>query len=96
MVQKARMRPDLVRQVMDNFRREGLAATYNKVRDRLDNYREEPGYSSAGVVVESDGGLIHQNWRPCRLRRRRLCRARRDRFDSAQSGGKSAGRGGPG
>jgi len=52
MVQKARMRPDLVRQVMDNFRREGLVATYNKVRDRLDNYKDL-GYSSAGVVVES-------------------------------------------
>ena len=52
MVQKARMRPDLVRQVMDNFRREGLVATYNKVRDRLDNFKDL-GYSSAGVVVES-------------------------------------------
>ena len=52
MVQKARMRPDLVRQVIDNFRREGLVATYNKVRDRLDNYKDL-GYSSAGVVVES-------------------------------------------
>jgi len=52
MVQKARMRPDLVRQVMDNFRREGLVATYNKVRDRLDNYKDL-GYSSAGVVAES-------------------------------------------
>jgi predicted dehydrogenase/threonine dehydrogenase-like Zn-dependent dehydrogenase len=52
MVQKARMRPDLVRQVMDNFRREGLVATYNKVRDRLDNYKDL-GYSSAGVVIES-------------------------------------------
>jgi predicted dehydrogenase/threonine dehydrogenase-like Zn-dependent dehydrogenase len=52
MVQKARMRPDLVRQVMDNVRREGLAATYSKVRDRLDNYKDL-GYSSAGVVIES-------------------------------------------
>lgn len=52
MVQKARMRPDLVRQVMDNFRREGLVATYNKVRDRLDNFKDL-GYSSAGTVVES-------------------------------------------
>src|SRR5438094_5579878 len=52
MVQKARMRPDLARQVMDNFRREGLVATYNKVRDRLDNYKDL-GYSSAGVVVDS-------------------------------------------
>jgi predicted dehydrogenase/threonine dehydrogenase-like Zn-dependent dehydrogenase len=52
MVQKARMRPDLVRQVMDNFRREGLVATYNKVRDRLDNFKDL-GYSTAGTVVES-------------------------------------------
>lgn len=52
MVQKARMRPDLVRQVMDNVRREGLMATYGKVRDRLDNYKDL-GYSSAGVVIES-------------------------------------------
>jgi predicted dehydrogenase/threonine dehydrogenase-like Zn-dependent dehydrogenase len=51
-VQKARMRPDLVRQVIDNYRREGLVATYNKVRDRLDNFKDL-GYSSAGVVVES-------------------------------------------
>lgn len=52
MIQKARMRPDLVRQVLDNFRREGLVATYNKVRDRLDDFKDL-GYSSAGVVVES-------------------------------------------
>ena len=52
MVQKARLRPDLVRQVMDNVQREGLLATYKKVQDRLDNYKEL-GYSSAGVVVES-------------------------------------------
>jgi polar amino acid transport system substrate-binding protein len=52
MIQKARMRPDLVRQVLDNFHREGLVATYNKVRDRLDNFKDL-GYSSAGVVVES-------------------------------------------
>ncbi|MGO9085216.1 MAG: bi-domain-containing oxidoreductase [Terriglobales bacterium] len=52
MIQKARMRPDLVRQVLDNFHREGLVATYNKVRDRLDDFKDL-GYSSAGVVVES-------------------------------------------
>lgn len=57
MVQKARMRPDLVRQVMDNFRREGLLATYNKVRDRLDNYKDL-GYSCAGVVIESGVGDV--------------------------------------
>lgn len=52
LVGKARSRPDLVRQVLDNARREGLQATYAKVRNRLDNYKEL-GYSSAGVVVES-------------------------------------------
>ena len=52
MIQKARIRPDLVRQVLDNFHREGLVATYKKVRDRLDDFKDL-GYSSAGVVVES-------------------------------------------
>jgi len=52
MVQKARLRPDLVRQVLDNVNREGLVATYKKVQDRLDNYKDL-GYSSAGIVVES-------------------------------------------
>jgi predicted dehydrogenase/threonine dehydrogenase-like Zn-dependent dehydrogenase len=52
MVQKARLRPDLVRQVLDNVNREGLLATYKKVQDRLDNYKDL-GYSSAGIIVES-------------------------------------------
>jgi predicted dehydrogenase/threonine dehydrogenase-like Zn-dependent dehydrogenase len=52
MIQKARLRPDLVRQVLDNVNREGLVATYKKVKDRLDNFKEL-GYSSAGVVIES-------------------------------------------
>jgi predicted dehydrogenase/threonine dehydrogenase-like Zn-dependent dehydrogenase len=52
MLQKARLRPDLVRQVLDNFNREGALATYKKVRDRLDNFKDL-GYSSAGIVVES-------------------------------------------
>ena len=52
MLEKARLRPDLVRQVINNVHREGLLATYKKVRDRLDNFRDL-GYSCAGVVVES-------------------------------------------
>jgi polar amino acid transport system substrate-binding protein len=52
MLQKARLRPDLVRQVLDSVHREGLLATYKKVRDRLDDFKEL-GYSCAGVVVES-------------------------------------------
>jgi predicted dehydrogenase/threonine dehydrogenase-like Zn-dependent dehydrogenase len=52
LLQKARLRPDLVRQVLDNFQRDGLLATYKKVQDRLDSFKEL-GYSSAGVVIES-------------------------------------------
>lgn len=52
MAQKARLRPDLVQQVLDNVHREGLLATYKKVHDRLDIYKDL-GYSSAGIVVES-------------------------------------------
>ncbi len=52
MMQKARLRPDLVRQVMDNITREGVVATYKKVQRRLDNYKEL-GYSSSGVVIET-------------------------------------------
>jgi polar amino acid transport system substrate-binding protein len=49
---KARSRPDLLRQVLDNAKREGFLATYHKVQNRLDNYKQL-GYSSAGVVIES-------------------------------------------
>ena len=52
MIGKAKSRPDLVKQVMDNVKKEGLMATYNKVQNRLDNYKEL-GYSTAGVVIES-------------------------------------------
>jgi predicted dehydrogenase/threonine dehydrogenase-like Zn-dependent dehydrogenase len=52
LVGKAKSRPDLVKQVMDNVKKEGLKATYDKVQNRLDNYKEL-GYSSAGVVMES-------------------------------------------
>lgn len=52
MLGKAKSRPDLVKQVMDNAKREGIVATINKVKNRLDNYKEL-GYSCAGVVIES-------------------------------------------
>jgi predicted dehydrogenase/threonine dehydrogenase-like Zn-dependent dehydrogenase len=52
MLRKARLRPDLVRQVIDHVHRDGLLATFKKVHYRLDNFKEL-GYSSAGVVVES-------------------------------------------
>jgi len=49
---KALRRPDQVRKVLDTIRREGLASTMRKVRDRLDADRPL-GYSSAGIVLES-------------------------------------------
>jgi len=52
-VGKARSRPDLVRQVVESAKREGVVSTYRKVQNRLDNVKEL-GYSSAGVVLESD------------------------------------------
>lgn len=53
LIGKAKMRPDLVKQVLENIKREGLIATYKKVMNRLDNYKEL-GYSSAGIVLESN------------------------------------------
>jgi predicted dehydrogenase/threonine dehydrogenase-like Zn-dependent dehydrogenase len=50
LVGKAKERPDLVRQVMDTFRREGLRSTYEKVTAKL-NQMKPLGYSAAGVVV---------------------------------------------
>lgn len=50
LLEKARARPDLVRQVVDKAHREGVITTIEAVRNRLD----QPlalGYSSAGVVV---------------------------------------------
>ena len=52
LIGKARSRPDLVSQVLDNVKREGLLATVEKVQNRLDNFKEL-GYSSAGRVIES-------------------------------------------
>jgi len=48
---KAKARPDLVRQVVQRARADGVASTLRAVRNRLDE--EMPlGYSAAGVVVE--------------------------------------------
>lgn len=52
MIKKAKLRPDLLKQVKDNISREGLLATYKKVKSRLDNYKSL-GYSSSGIVVDS-------------------------------------------
>jgi predicted dehydrogenase/threonine dehydrogenase-like Zn-dependent dehydrogenase len=50
LVGKARARPDLVRQVLDKVRREGLASTLQATFNRLDQPMAL-GYSSAGTIV---------------------------------------------
>ena len=52
LIGKAKKRPDLVKQVKENIRREGLFKTWEKVKNRMDNYAQL-GYSSAGVVLDS-------------------------------------------
>jgi predicted dehydrogenase/threonine dehydrogenase-like Zn-dependent dehydrogenase len=56
---KARQRPDLVAQVMQNIKKEGLGATLSKVRTKLDSLKAL-GYSTSGIVVASldTGGLF--------------------------------------
>lgn len=49
---KARQRPDLVRQVLDSFRKDGLGETLKRVRTKLETLKEL-GYSSAGTVLAS-------------------------------------------
>ncbi|HLP72155.1 MAG TPA: bi-domain-containing oxidoreductase [Bacteroidales bacterium] len=49
---KAKERPDLVAQVIKNIKKEGITATLNKVRTKLDSLKAL-GYSSAGVVKAS-------------------------------------------
>jgi polar amino acid transport system substrate-binding protein len=52
LIGKARQRPDLVGQVIGNIKKEGVVATLEKVRTKLDSY-SALGYSSAGVVCAS-------------------------------------------
>jgi len=56
LLQKAKARPDLVRQVIDKVRREGILSTMDAVRSRLDQPMA-PGYSSAGTVVAVGDGI---------------------------------------
>jgi len=52
LLNKARQRPDLVAQVIQNIKKEGLKATITKVRAKLDSLRAM-GYSTSGVVLAS-------------------------------------------
>ncbi len=55
LLQKARMRPDLVRDVWNKVRRDGVVSTFAAVRSRMDQ-PSAPGYSSAGTVVAVGAG----------------------------------------
>src|SRR5882724_1281813 len=53
---KARERPDLVKQVVQKYKTEGLVSTVNAVRAKLDA-NKALGYSAAGIVTEVDHGV---------------------------------------
>jgi len=53
---KAKARPDLVRDVLAKFQRDGLSATLGTVRSRLDQ-PQSVGYSSAGTVAAVGDGI---------------------------------------
>lgn len=58
LVAKARARPDLVRQVVQKARRDGLSATVRATRARLGG--DLPlGYSAAGIVLEAGEAVQH-------------------------------------
>jgi predicted dehydrogenase/threonine dehydrogenase-like Zn-dependent dehydrogenase len=56
LVQKALARPDLVKQVLEYARQNGVRAAYQKVQTRLDTY-STMGYSAAGVVLRVADGV---------------------------------------
>lgn len=49
---KARQRPDLVKQVLETYKKEGFGETLKRVRTKLETLKEL-GYSSAGTVLLS-------------------------------------------
>src|ERR1700733_13236738 len=56
LLRKATMRPDLVREVWNKVRRDGVVSTVSAVRSRMDQ-PSAPGYSSAGIVVAVGEGV---------------------------------------
>ncbi len=56
LLQKARSRPDLVRDVINKAQRDGILSAIQTVRTRLDQ-PQNPGYSSAGTVVAVGDGV---------------------------------------
>jgi len=56
LLQKARSRPDLVREVIGKVRRDGIYSAIQTVSSRLDQ-PQSPGYSSAGTVIAVGEGV---------------------------------------
>jgi len=56
LLQKARARPDLVREVIGKMQRDGIFSALQAVRSRLDQ-PQAPGYSSAGTVIAVGEGV---------------------------------------
>src|SRR5215831_2199427 len=56
LLQKAKSRPDLVREVISRVQRDGILSAVQAVRSRLDQ-PQSPGYSSAGTVVAVGEGV---------------------------------------
>ena len=52
LIGKAKQRPDLVAQVLQNIKKEGLSATISKVKTKLDSLKAL-GYSTSGKVIAS-------------------------------------------
>ena len=52
LIGKAKQRPDLVAQVLQNIKKEGLKATIDKVKTKLDSLKAL-GYSTSGIVTAS-------------------------------------------
>jgi predicted dehydrogenase/threonine dehydrogenase-like Zn-dependent dehydrogenase len=56
LLQKAKSRPDLVREVVSKIQRDGVLSAWQTVRSRLDQ-PQTPGYSSAGTVITIGEGI---------------------------------------
>jgi predicted dehydrogenase/threonine dehydrogenase-like Zn-dependent dehydrogenase len=56
LIQKARSRPDLVREVIGKIQRDGILSAVQAVRSRLDQ-PQTPGYSSSGTVIATGEGV---------------------------------------
>lgn len=56
LLQKARARPDLVREVIGKIQRDGILSAVQAVRSRLDQ-PQAPGYSSAGTIIALGDGV---------------------------------------